>query len=149
MFNVRYMILLGAAEYSNGASPGVRPTERDILVELSVQRTTLRPEQADAYRIVHSRIPELVANALRDAGVRRWSIWRDGDRLVHFVESADGFSEVLRRMAARGSIDPEWDALIATLVDDAPGSTGELEPIWSLDDRGQTSGTAVSVVATS
>lgn len=118
-------------------------------MELSVQRTTLRPGAVDDYRVAHRRIPEVVESALRDAGVQRWSIWRDGERLVHVVESADGFAAVARRVAALGPLDPDWDSLIASLVDDAPESTVGLEPIWSLDGRGQTSGRAASLVAPS
>ena len=62
-------------------------------MELIVRRTTLRAGAADEYRRVHSRVPRGFEDALRTAGVSRWNIWRDGDHLVHFIETHDGAEE--------------------------------------------------------
>lgn len=112
---------------------------------LNVRRTSLRAGAADAYRAAHSRIPETLATALRDAGVSRWSIWRDGDHLIHVIETVDGLSEMQHRMTALGPIETEWGSLIAELVHDAPECTVSAEPIWLLSPDGQFSGPEVEL----
>lgn len=112
-------------------------------MELMLHRTTLKPGAADAYRVLHSRIPEAVETALRDAGVTQWSIWRDGDQLIHVIETRDGLDEMERRIAALGTIDAEWDALLAPLGEHGPDSWSRLEPIWLMTERGQVSGSDI------
>ncbi|MDQ2699067.1 MAG: L-rhamnose mutarotase [Actinomycetota bacterium] len=109
-------------------------------MELMLHRTTLKEGAADAYRELHSRIPAVFEEALREAGVTQWSIWRDGNQLIHVIETRYGLDEMERRLNARGTIDPEWDALIAPLGEHGPGSWSRLEPIWLMTETGQTSG---------
>ena len=116
-------------------------------MQLVVRRTTLRPGAADEYRRVHSRVPQGLEDALRSAGVTRWSIWRDGDHLIHFIETRDGVDEMTRRMGGIGPIDPEWDAVIATLIEDGPDATTQLEPIWLMTPEGQLSGNDIHTAA--
>lgn len=98
-------------------------------------RTRLRPGQAEHYRRVHASIPEPVAAALRASGLVSWRIWIDGETLFHAIETTDGRAAMLRRMAAMGALDPEWDALIATLVDDAPEASQPLPLVWELSEE--------------
>jgi len=112
-------------------------------MELMVHRTTLKAGAADAYREIHRRVPPAIEEALRSAGVTRWSIWRDGDQLIHVIETLFGLDEMERRIAALGTIDAEWDALIAPLGEHGPGSWARLEPIWLMTESGQVSGTDV------
>ena len=112
-------------------------------MDLILHRTTLKAGAADAYRELHSRIPPAIEEALRTAGVTQWSIWRDGDQLIHVIETQSGLDEMKRRMAAFGTIDAEWDALIAPLGEHGPESSARLEPIWLMTDAGQVSGTDV------
>jgi L-rhamnose mutarotase len=95
-------------------------------------RTRLRPGAAEEYRRVHARIPDAVASALRECGLISWRIWIDGDTLFHAIETATGREEMVALMAARRPVDPAWDALIATLVDDTEGAALSLEPVWAL-----------------
>lgn len=101
-------------------------------------RTRLRPGRTDEYRRVHAAIPEPVAAALRDSGVVSWRIWVDGEDVMHLLETTRGREAMLESMAARGVIDPAWDALVDTLVE--PASYRELTAVWSLDLDGQESG---------
>ena len=109
-------------------------------MELFVQRTTLLPGAADTYRRVHAEIPEAIAAALREAGVVRYSIWCDGDELVHVLETRDGFEELSRRLAALDPIDPEWDEIIGELGSPAADATLHLEPIWAMTPTRQVAG---------
>lgn len=112
-------------------------------MELMLHRTTLKEGAVDAYRELHSRIPEVYADALRTAGVTQWSIWRDGNELVHVIETRYGLDEMERRIAAMGTVDAEWDALIAPLGEHGPESWTRLEPIWLLTETQQLSGSDV------
>lgn len=112
-------------------------------MELILHRTTLKPGAADAYRELHSRIPKAFADALREAGVLQWSIWRDGNQLIHVIETRDGLDEMERRIASLGPIDPDWDALIAPLGEHGPESWSRLEPIWLMTETEQASGADV------
>lgn len=94
-------------------------------------RTRLRPGAAEEYRRVHARIPDAVASALRECGLVSWRIWIDGDTLFHAIETTSGREEMVALMTARGPVDPAWDALIATLVDDAEGAALPLDPVWA------------------
>jgi L-rhamnose mutarotase len=96
-------------------------------------RTRLVPGAQESYSRIHSRIPEPIAAALRDAGVIEWRIWRDGLTLFHLITTTDGRDAMGRRMDALGPIDPQWDALIATMVDAVDGSSALLPLVWGMD----------------
>lgn len=106
-------------------------------MELIGYRTRLKPGQLERYTTAHARVPEPLAEALRSAGVVEWRIWSDGETLFHTIETAHGREAMGEAMAALGPIDPEWDELIATMVDDAPGSSAVLPLVWHLDAGSQ------------
>ena len=112
-------------------------------MEIMLHRTTLMEGAVDAYREAHSRVPTAIEEALRKAGVTQWSIWRDGNQLIHVIETRFGLDEMERQIAALGRIDPEWDALIGPLGEHGPGSWSRLEPIWLMTETGQASGADV------
>jgi len=109
-------------------------------MEIVAHRTRLRPGAAERYAQVHSRIPDAVAAALRECGVVSWRIWRDGDVLFHTIETTTGFDAMLSGMRRRGPIDPDWDALIDSLVDDSRDSSAVLDHVWTMDTAGQSGG---------
>lgn len=82
---------------------------------------------------MHARIPPALADALRTSGLVSWRIWIDGETLFHAIETRHGKDAMVAAMNARGPVDPAWDALIGTLVDDADGSARDLDLVWSLD----------------
>lgn len=105
--------------------------------EIVGRRTRLLPGKEQEYDRVHARIPEPVAAALRTAGVVGWRIWRDGLTVFHVIETTHGLAEMGRRMSRIGPIDPAWDELIATLVDQAEESQADLPLVWGMDGRRQ------------
>jgi L-rhamnose mutarotase len=113
----------------------VRPDS--VPHEIVGWRTRLLPGFEDDYTRIHSRIPDAVAAALRDAGVVNWRIWRDGLTLFHVIETTDGRDEMCARMAEIGPIDSAWDELIATMVDAAEDSGALLPLVWGMDAVGQ------------
>lgn len=93
-------------------------------------RTRLRAGAAAEYARVHARIPDALHDALTECGLVRWRIWIDGETLFHVIETRDGRERMVERMRALPPVDPEWDAVIAALVDDAAGSSTPLPPVW-------------------
>ena len=51
--------------------------------------TRLAPGKEEEYEKVHAVIPADLDQALREAGVHTWRIWRDGRDLFHVVEVDD------------------------------------------------------------
>ncbi|HEU0206516.1 MAG TPA: L-rhamnose mutarotase [Pseudolysinimonas sp.] len=96
-------------------------------------RTTLRRDAANDYLRTHQRIPESVADVMLEEGLVSWRIWIDGSTVFHMIETRDGLEELFRRLAARGSIDAEWDAVLHELVDDDPDSSAILPLVWGMD----------------
>ena len=102
-------------------------------MHVTARRTTLRPGRELDYERVHARIPEPVAQALRRAGVLRWTIWRDGSHLFHTIETRDGYPAMLAALAPVLPLDPAWDQLIASLLEPGEGADVILPAVWTLD----------------
>ena len=112
-------------------------SDSDAASEFTGFRTRLQPGMLETYRRTHARLPEPIERALRDAGVRSWNIWSDDLVLFHTIETAHGREAMSAAMSALGPIDPEWDALIDTMVDRSPGSSRDLDFIWGMNLQGQ------------
>ncbi|RCG32327.1 L-rhamnose mutarotase [Sphaerisporangium album] len=95
-------------------------------------RTRLRAGAEEIYDEVHSVIPAELDADMRSAGVRSWTIWRDGRDLFHYVEVDDyaAMQERLKDSAANQA----WQARINRLLegDFDPRNTG-LRVIWTMD----------------
>lgn len=102
-------------------------------LHVAARRTTTAPGKAADYARVHARLPEAAADELRAAGVVRWEIWQDGDRLFHRVESTRPYAEVIARLRSHPPADPGWGALIATLLSSEPGADVMLPAVWGMD----------------
>lgn len=103
------------------------------MTEIIGWRTRLSSGSEAAYERTHRRIPDPVAQALRSAGVISWRIWRDGTTLFHVIETTHGADAMGARMAEIGPIAPEWDDLIATMVDMDPAASADLSFVWGMD----------------
>lgn len=93
-------------------------------------RTRLRPGASEEYRRIHAHIPAALHAALTECGMVNWRIWIDGEVLFHLIETRDGRERMIARMAAGPVVDPAWEALISTLVDDSPDSSAALPLVW-------------------
>ena len=101
------------------------------------RRTRLLPGREANYRVIHSRIPEAVALALRDAGVVSWRIWEDGLSLFHAIETREGYPAMVEKIESLGPIDTEWDAVIVSLLDSTSGNDVMLPLVWGMDSGTQ------------
>jgi L-rhamnose mutarotase len=98
--------------------------------------TRLRAGSEADYERLHARIPAAMVAALREAGVRDWRIWRDGQDLFHLVDVADydAMREVLRTHPANIA----WQARVAEVLevaDDLSGKDDSLTLLWTLLDQ--------------
>ena len=106
-------------------------------MHVTARRTTLRAGRELDYERLHARIPDVVATALRRAGVLRWTIWRDGIHLFHVVETRDGYPAMLAALAPMGPLDAGWDALVASMLDPGDGADVLLPGVWTMDGTTQ------------
>lgn len=104
------------------------------------RRTRVRPGKAEEYARVHAQLPEAVFDSLREAGIVSWRIWAVEDDLFHFIEAMPKWLTSRAAEAAKSPVDPEWAALIDTLVSDAPGDNEGLTAIWGMDRLHQWAG---------
>lgn len=98
----------------------------------TARRTTLRRGAAERYDEVHASIPAAVDAVLRRAGILSWQIWRDGDRLFHLIESTRPYEVASRELDAAPPPDPEWAALIASLLSSEPEGDRLLTHVWTM-----------------
>ncbi|WP_436502011.1 L-rhamnose mutarotase [Actinokineospora sp. HUAS TT18] len=95
--------------------------------------TRLKPGMEADYDREHAVIPPDLADALRDAGVHTWRIWRDGLDLFHFVEVED--YQAMRKMLADHPANIPWQARMARLLDvedDYSGNDMGIKKVWEL-----------------
>ena len=95
--------------------------------------TRLREGAEDAYDEPHARVPDDLAAALCEAGVRDWRIWRDGLDVFHLVDVED--YRAMRAFLADHPANVAWQARVVrlqSLPDDYSGEDDGLLPVWSL-----------------
>lgn len=103
------------------------------MTQRVVVRTRLRAGREADYDRLHEQIPADLATALREHGVRDWSIWRDGRDLFHLIECDD--YAVMRRGLADHPANTPWQARMADLLeveDDYSGKGSGLPLVWRL-----------------
>jgi len=95
--------------------------------------TRLKPGTEAEYEQVHAVIPSDLDSALREAGVRSWTIWRDGLDLFHVVEVDD--YQTMRKQLAKHPANLPWQATMAQLLDiedDYSGDDSGIKLVWEL-----------------
>ncbi|MEG8035080.1 L-rhamnose mutarotase [Sphingomonas sp. LR61] len=101
-----------------------------------LSRTRLRAGNEAAYDAVHASIPPALAARLRDAGVHDWTVWRDGQDLIHLIEVED--YRAMRRALADDPVNAEWQETINPLLeadDDYSGNDDGVPQVWSLSGQ--------------
>jgi L-rhamnose mutarotase len=101
-----------------------------------LSRTRLRAGSEEAYERVHASVPPELASRLRAAGVHDWTIWRDGQDLVHLIEVED--YRAMRRALADDPVNVEWQAVVNPLLeadDDYSGNDDGVPRVWSLAEQ--------------
>lgn len=97
--------------------------------------TRLRPGAEAAYEQAHREVPEELTAAIRDAGVREWTIWRSGLDLFRVIE-CDDYARMLEQLE-RLPVNVAWQARMGELLEvvhdyGAGGAQAGLPVVWRL-----------------
>jgi L-rhamnose mutarotase len=91
------------------------------------------PERIDEYVSAHANVWPEMLQALRDAGIRNYTIFRDGDQVFGYFESDD--LEAAAAYLEAQEVTARWQDAMADLLEERVPDTGPpaLEPIFRLD----------------
>jgi L-rhamnose mutarotase len=95
----------------------------------------LKPGQEDEYRRRHDEIwPELV-EAIRDAGIRNYTLFRRGQTVIAYCECHPDAATAFGRIGAT-EVNRRWSSWFEDVIESLTGPDGELmraEEVWHLD----------------
>jgi L-rhamnose mutarotase len=93
----------------------------------------VRPDRIDEYVDAHRAVWPDMLQALRDAGVRNYSIYRDGNQVFGYFESDD--LERAAAFLAEQEVCTRWQDAMAELLEERVPEAGPpaLEEIFRLD----------------
>jgi L-rhamnose mutarotase len=93
----------------------------------------VRPDRIDEYVEAHRSVWPDMLEALRDAGIRNYSIFRDGDQVFGYFE-ADDLEGTAAHLAAQ-EVCTRWQDAMAELLEERVPDAGPpaLEEIFRLD----------------
>jgi L-rhamnose mutarotase len=93
----------------------------------------VRPDKIEEYIRAHRDVWPEMLDALRGAGIRNYTIFRDGNRMFGYFEADD--LAAAGRYLAQQEVSTRWqDAMAELLVERAPdGGPPALEEIFRLD----------------
>jgi L-rhamnose mutarotase len=103
------------------------------MTERSAFVLRVKPDKIDEYVTAHAAVWPEMLQALRDAGIRNYSIFRDGNQVFGYFESDD-----LERAGAylgRQEVVTRWQDAMADLLEERVAEEGapRLEQIFRLD----------------
>ena len=93
----------------------------------------VRPDRIDEYVEAHRAVWPDLLEALREAGIRNYSIFRDGDQVFGYFE-ADDLERAAEHLAAQ-DVCTKWQDSMAELLEERVPDAGppQLEEIFRLD----------------
>jgi L-rhamnose mutarotase len=93
----------------------------------------IRPDKIDEYVEAHRAVWPEMLDALRQAGIRNYSIFRHGNEVFGYFES-DDLDAAGRHMAAQ-EVNARWQDAMASLLEERVPDAGPppLEEIFRLD----------------
>jgi L-rhamnose mutarotase len=93
----------------------------------------VRPDRVDDYVAAHGHVWPEMLEALSDAGIRNYSIFRDGSQVFGYFEADD--LEAAATYLARQPVSAQWQDSMADLLEERVPDAGPppLEQIFRLD----------------
>jgi L-rhamnose mutarotase len=93
----------------------------------------VRPDRVDEYVEAHRNVWPEMLEALRDAGIRNYTIFRNGNEMFGYFES-DDLAAAGAHMAAQ-DVNTRWQDAMAELLDERVPDAGPpaLEEVFRLD----------------
>lgn len=97
--------------------------------------TRLKPGTEAEYEQAHRDVPPELTQAMREAGVHAWTIWRSGLELFHVID-CDDYAAMLARLENL-PVNAAWQARMAGYLDvvhdySAGGTEDGLPVVWEL-----------------
>ena len=84
----------------------------------------VRPDRIDEYVAAHARVWPEMLDALRGAGIRNYTIFRDGNRVFGYFEADD--LEAAGRHMAEQEVSRRWQDAMAELLEERVPDSGPL-----------------------
>jgi L-rhamnose mutarotase len=93
----------------------------------------VRPERIDRYIRAHKDVWPEMLDALREAGIRNYTIFRDGNRMFGYFESDDLVAA--EQYLAQQDVSTRWQDAMAELLEQRvpDGGPPALEEVFRLD----------------
>jgi L-rhamnose mutarotase len=93
----------------------------------------VRPERVDAYVEAHRNVWPEMLQALRDAGIRNYTIFRTGNEMFGYFE-AENLERAAEHLAAQ-EVNARWQDAMAELLEDRvpDGGPPPLQEVFRLD----------------
>jgi L-rhamnose mutarotase len=103
------------------------------MTERSAFVLRVRPDRIEDYVAAHAAVWPEMLDALREAGIRNYTIFRDGSRVFGYFE-CDDLAAAGRHLAAQ-SVSSRWQDAMAELLEQRVPDAGPppLEEIFRLD----------------
>lgn len=98
--------------------------------------TRLHADAIEAYDTLHAEVPADLLQALADAGVRDWRIWRDGRDVFHWLDVED--YQAMRAHLSEHPANIAWQSRVSPLQstpDDYSGNDEGLPFVWSFREQ--------------
>jgi L-rhamnose mutarotase len=97
--------------------------------------TRVRADRIEEYERAHAAVPPELTEAIREAGVAGWTIWRSGTDLFHLIDCAD--YAALLACLDKLPVNVSWQARMAELLEtvhdySADGAHAVLPVVWQL-----------------
>jgi L-rhamnose mutarotase len=105
--------------------------------ETFVFTSRLRDGAERGYEEFHRAIPARLDEAMREAGILAWRIFRNGRTLTHDVTATNRASALAA--LSEDPVNLQWQLDVAPFVDDSPSAGDDLAPhdvgqlIWDFD----------------
>ena len=103
------------------------------MTERSAFVLRVRPDRVDEYVAAHQEVWPEMLDALRRAGIRNYTIFRNGNEMFGYFESDD--LEAASRFMAEQEVSGRWQDAMAELLEERvpDGGAPALEEIFRLE----------------
>ena len=97
--------------------------------------TRVRADRIEAYEQAHREVPAELAEEIRAAGCRSWTIWRSGTDLFHVIDCED-YPRLIAHMDAL-EVNRVWQQRMGELLEvvhdyGSDGADAVLPVVWQL-----------------
>ena len=97
--------------------------------------TRVRADRIQEYEAAHREVPTELTDAMRQAGVSSWTIWRSGTELFHLIDCQD-YPALIAHLGSL-PVNQNWQLRMTDLLDvvhdySTTGANDALPVVWQL-----------------